>query len=352
MVAKPLSLFPLTGRFPDEARRRGEKAVLPQRGQGEFRAAGLREKRAHGRYFTAVNLFDTPHFRAWAENAGLPDATLVEPFAGRGDLVGMLSDLGLCRRVRAYDVAPASGGVERRDTLADFPRGRVVVTNPPWLARNSATRRGLPFPETRFDDLYKHSVDLCLRNADHVAAIIPASFLSSGLFRGRLLAVDVAAVPVFRDTENPTCLALFAPDPSADVVVYHGGRRVGKLSSLEKHLPNPSDRQASVRFNEPNGRLGLVAIDNTREASIRFCKGGELSRHSIGATSRMITRIAGNFGRNVGGLVDDLNEMLNRFRRKTDDVFLTPFKGLRKDGKYRRRLDFARAREFVLLCRP
>lgn len=312
------------------------------------------DKRADGRYFTEANLFDTAHFRAWAALSGLPRTTLIEPFAGRGDLPRMLRDLGLCRRVRAYDIAPAAQGVQRQDTLADFPRGRVVVTNPPWLARNSATRRGLPFPTTRFDDLYKHCLDICLKNVDYAAVIIPASFLSSRLFRQRLCAVDIANAPVFKDTENPTCLALFSPEESVDIAVYNGGKLIGNLSALERHLPRPTARDFSVRFNVPNGKLGLVAIDNTREASIRFCKGADLRDYSISETSRMITRIGGDFGKNaeqnIEQLAEKLNKRLAKFRRETNDVFLTPFKGLRKDGMYRRRLDFALARNFIHDC--
>ena len=304
-------------------------------------------KRARGRYFTAANLFDTPHFRQWAADAGLPRATLLEPFAGGGDIVRMLRELKLCNRARAYDIAPAAAGIEQRDTLANFPRrARVVVTNPPWLARNSATRRGLPFPQTRFDDLYKHCADLCLRNADYAALIVPASFLSSGLFRERLRVVDAAVAPVFRDTENPVCLALFSPEVGGMVSVYEGGKFVGALSELERHLPSPVFRRA-IRFNDPAGALGLVAIDNTRGPSIRFCDGRELAGYPIGDTSRMITRIGGDFGRNAGRFAAGLNESLSAFRSRTRDVFLTPFKGLRRDGMYRRRLDFALARDFI-----
>jgi len=39
--------------------------------------------------------------------------------------------------------------------------------------------------------------------------------------------------------------------------------------------------------------------------------------------------------------------MLSEFRKETHDIFLTPFKGLRKDLKYRRRLDYALARNIV-----
>lgn len=327
------------------------KPTLPhevKRRSGKTAAAG--DKRANGRYFTAVNLFDTRHFRAWAAQAGLPQATLIEPFAGRGDLVRMLRDLDLCGRVRAYDIAPAGQGVKPRDTLAAFPHGNVVVTNPPWLARNSATRRGLPFPATRYDDLYKHCLAICLKNADHVAAIIPASFLSSGLFRRRLCGIDIATRPVFTDTENPVCLALFSPQESADVAIHHSGAYVGKLSDFERHLPRPAGK-IPLQFNAPAGRLGLIAIDNTRAPSIRFCRGSDLRGYPIGNTSRMITRIAGEFDRNVNALAERLNEKMAEFRRETYDVYLTPFKGLRKDGFYRRRLSFGLAADFIRFYR-
>ena len=305
-------------------------------------------KRANGRYYTVANLFDTKPFREWAKLAGLLETTLIEPFAGHGDLVRMLRELNLCGRARLYDIEPAAKGIKCRDTLTSFPHNAgVVVTNPPWLARNSATRRGLHFPYCEFDDLYKHCLSVCLENADYVAAIIPASFLSSRLFRSRLCSVDIAAAPVFSDTENPTCLAMFSLKDSKDVSVYNGGKLVGKLSDLERHLPRSANNNTRVQFNIPNGRLGLVAIDNTRQASIRFCRGSELEGYPIGQTSRMITRISGNFGRNIGDFVESLNERFDKFREETSDVFLTPFKGLRRDGKYRRRLDYALAREFI-----
>ena len=304
-------------------------------------------KRADGRYFTRRNLFDTPCFRAWAAAAELPQATLIEPFAGRGDLIDMLSELGLCENFRAYDINPAAQRVTRHDSLADFPQGGVVVTNPPWLARNSATRRGLPFPETIHDDLYKHCLQTCLDNAGHVAAIIPASFLSAGVFRSRLRAVDMANMPVFQDTENPACLALFAPGESGDVAIYEGGNFVGELSVLERRLPRPK-RDIPMRFNAPEGALGFVAFDNTRAESIRFCRGEALRKHRIGATSRMITRIDLQFNCDLDSLIRKLNRRIQQFRRDTADVFLTPFKGLRKDApRLRRRMEFRLARKFV-----
>ena len=53
----------------------------------------------------------------------------------------------------------------------------------------------------------------------------------------------------------------------------------------------PSSRRP-LRFNDPEGDLGLIAIDNTRGPSIRFCEGRELAGYRVGGNSRMITRIA------------------------------------------------------------
>lgn len=48
--------------------------------------------------------------------------------------------------------------------------------------------------------------------------------------------------------------------------------------------------------------------------------------------------------------IDDLNDKFNKFRVDTQDVFLTPFKGLRRDGKHRRRLDHYMTRKILTIC--
>ena len=85
----------------------------------------------------------------------MPKTSILEPFAGANLLISSLKDMGLCHRADSFDIAPAHTDVKLRDTLTDFPTGyEVCITNPPWLAKNSATRRGLAFPETPYDDLY------------------------------------------------------------------------------------------------------------------------------------------------------------------------------------------------------
>ena len=319
------------------------------------------EKRASGRYYTRGNPFQLEPFQTWAEASNLAEQVTLEPFAGAKDIPQLIDAANLqCRDWVFFDIKPGAEGVVARDTLSDFPKGfNVCITNPPWLARNSATRRGLPFPEATFyDDLYKYALEQCLTHCEWVAAIIPEAFIRSGLFLRRLHDF-ISLVPqtqhstkqqnktrdtsyMFEDTEHPVGLALFAPDATSDVRIWRNNQFLGTMSELGRHLPLPSSNREIV-FNEPGGNLGLIAIDNTVSASIRFCPPEELEGYPIRVHCRSITKIG------VPWCVDieTLNARLKTIREKTHDVFLTAFKGIRRDGYYRRRLDWALARAIV-----
>ena len=331
------------------------------------------EKRANGRYYTRGNPFQLKPFQTWAKEINLEQQTALEPFAGAKDIPQLIGAAHLrCRDWAFYDIEPGAKGIVPRDTLADFPKGfNVCITNPPWLARNSATRRGLPFPEaTQYDDLYKYALEQCLTHCGWVAAIIPEAFIRSGLFQQRLRdfislvpqkqtsypadkeSKGVSAHPpdkggrgvsvMFEDTEHPVGLALFTPDATPDVRVWRNNQPLGGLGKLRTHLPQPS-RNRSIVFNDPNGNLGLIAIDNTVSASIRFCPPEELKDYPIRVHCRSITKIGVPWHVDI----DLLNTYLTTIREKTHDVFLTAFKGLRRDGHYRRRLDWALTRAIV-----
>jgi hypothetical protein len=305
-------------------------------------------KRLNGQYFTSENPFETEGFKEWAKECNLKESIILEPFAGSNNLIKMLREMDLVKDCASFDVSPQNEKVLYRDTLKDFPKGyNVCITNPPYLARNSAKRRQLPYPETQYDDLYKFAIEKALHNCKNVGAIIPASFLNSGLFRGRLSHYILLNNKMFDDTSHPVCLALFK-EHSSDVLIYENKELIGKLSELEKKLPSKLPTTANkfqMKFNEKLGNLGLIAIDNTLEPSIKFCKGNEINPEKILGTSRSITRIS--IDCDTEKLIKNLNEALSIFRKETHDIFLTPFKGLRKDFKYRRRLDYALARDLI-----
>ena len=321
------------------------------------------EKRASGRYYTRGNPFQLEPFQTWAKASNLAQQVTLEPFAGAKDIPQLVDAANLhCREWAFFDIHPGAAGIVQRDTLADFPRGfNVCITNPPWLARNSATRRGLPFPKsTRHDDLYKYALEQCLTHCGWVAAIIPEAFIRSGLFLQRLHDF-ISLVPqtqdktnyppnkggrgvsvMFEDTEHPVGLALFAPDATSNVRIWRNNRFLGTMNELRRHLPQPSSNR-SIVFNDRYGNLGLIAIDNTVSASIRFCPPEELKDYPIRVQGRSITKIGVPWGVDI----EMLNARLATIREKTHDVFLTAFKGIRRDGHYRRRLDWALSRAIV-----
>ena len=319
------------------------------------------EKRASGRYYTRGNPFQLEPFQTWAKASNLAEQITLEPFAGAKDIPQLIDAANLqCQDWAFFDIQPGAEGITQRDTLAAFPKGfNVCITNPPWLARNSATRRGLPFPEaTSYDDLYKYALEQCLTHCGSVAAIIPEAFIRSSLFLERLHDF-ISLVPqtqgttaeeskirdtsyMFEDTEHPVGLALFAPHVTPDVRIWRNNRFLGRLNELQRYLPPPSTNR-SIVFNAPDGNLGLIAIDNTVSPSIRFCPPEELKDYPIRVHCRSITKIGVPWRVDI----ETLNARLKTIREETHDVFLTAFKGIRRDGQYRRRLDWALARAII-----
>ena len=304
-------------------------------------------KRSQGQYFTMGNPFSLDPFSKWANKIGLSNHNILEPFAGANNIIKSLQSLGLVRNFVSFDISPADCDVTYRDSIKSFPEGyQVCITNPPWLARNSATRRKLPFPLTPYDDLYKHCLSLCLQHCDYIAALVPASFLHSNLFRDRLSTyILLHDEGTFNDTKNPVCLALFDKEASYETSIYYDNRFIGNLRSLEKHIP-ALNRGSTIKFNDARGQLGLVAIDSSKEPTIRFCEVAEIKQYPVKVSARFFVRIGCDIG-NISAAVVKLNERLDNFRNETCDLFFTPFKGIRRDGNYRRRMSFELARRFI-----
>jgi hypothetical protein len=250
--------------------------------------------------------------------------------------------------------------VIQRDVLNAFPsngaKHLIAITNPPYLAKNSAKRDGLSFPDTQYDDLYKLSLDVLLQHSQYVAAIIPESFLTSSLFHNRLFGVVSLNCKMFDDTEVPVCLALFSPAEEIatrkSFDIYRGNVLLGNYEDLlnKKRLILGSDGKLQIQFNAPKGSIGLIAIDSKKGASIQFVHGTEIDPRKVKSTGRSITRLSIDApikNTDIEAVIDHANIILGKLRKRTHDVFLTAFKGLRDDGKYRRRLDFVTAKMII-----
>ena len=305
---------------------------------------GEDNKQSRGQFYTVGNPFEHKVFLRWAALAGLPQAIILEPFAGQNSLIDHLRDLNLCLRFKSYDIEPRHKQVESRDTIGSFPQGfDVCITNPPWLAKNTATREGLEYQGGSYDDLYKQCLNKCLKNCKWVAILIPGSFIKSGLFTDRLTDFITLNSKLFSDTDHPVGLALFGPNKTNDVNVWFNDDRIGLLSEIKANTPQPDPDGVKLEFNNPEGNIGLIALDNTKEASIRFCHPDELGGYKIDQSSRSITRIKTPTSVNI----DKLNSILSEFRKKTGDTLMCCYRGIRLDGQYRRRLDWNIARGII-----
>jgi hypothetical protein len=319
----------------------------------------LNSKIELGQFYTRTNPFEHSRFVEWIR--AIPKVSqkkFVEPFAGSNSIIKMMTesfDSVVAESWSAFDIHPEAQEanlvpkvkLQKRDTLANFPEGfDVCITNPPYLAKNSATRKGSQIDFGVYQDLFEIALDRMLNNVPWVAAIIPESFITRDLFTKRLEFVISLNLEMFDDTEFPVCLAVFSPKETEGFEIWRGDTFIGQSQNLQAKVHEKlKDVQPRLfTFNDPNGILGLNAIDGTTNASIRFRRGEEIDSSKIKHTSRSVTRISSRLldahPKKLDAVIQRANEILNEYRTETQDVFLTSFKGLRSDHMYRRRLDW------------
>ena len=315
----------------------------------------MSNKIINGQFFTTTNPFTLVPFLMWLE--AIPEVikketVILEPFAGANNIPAMFSGLDLLTDNWAcFDIDPPKTNnysksiVTQRDTIKDFPTGyKLSITNPPYLGKTSAATKKLPFPDTKYDDLYKVCLECLLNNVDYVAAIIPETFIISGEFVDRLDTVISLTCKMFDDTKCPVCLALFNPTVTSTFKIYRMNTFLGTQEELKSYIPKPFLNH-SWKINDPQGTIGIKCVDGNDGPSVRFCRGDEIASSKIKISSRSETRVSGLYDDiNIDLFISTCNKILNEYRANTEDVFMAPFKNLRKDMKYRRRLDFATAK--------
>jgi hypothetical protein len=314
----------------------------------------LSNKIINGQFFTTTNPFMLKPFIEWLEQVpeDIRQSTLLEPFAGSNNIPAMLSNISfISKSWDCFDIEPPvvnnypQSKVVQRDTINNFPAGyKLSITNPPYLGKTSAATKKLPYPDTIYDDVYKLCLDRLLANVEYIAAIIPETFIVSGQFTDRLTTVISLTCKMFDDTKCPVCLALFNPEPTTDFKIYRLNELLGTHNELSKYIPKPLLAH-SWKINDPQGIIGLKCVDSNEGPSARFCLGSEIDSSKIKISSRSETRISTQETiSDLPRFLDKCNEILDEYRVNTKDVFLATFKNLRKDGWYRRRLDFATAK--------
>jgi len=309
-----------------------------------------------GQFYTEKNVFSHPAFKLWWNKIPLSNKKkVIEPFAGKNAIVDMLSGY-LETQFFSYDITPGRTDVILHDTLKDFPSGfSVGVTNPPFLAKNSATRHQVNIKIDPYQDLYEVCLKKCLDNLDYLAVIIPESFITSPYFKNRLYAVvSLTQKNIFKHTEQPVCLALFVKKETSNYSVYKNEDFLGNIKDIrkiEKSYLKQRKSNYQVLFHEPSGQLGFIATDSTL-SKMRLVEGKQIPDKEVNNLARLRLRILVLENKSPLQIDSDFlhrfNTFLASFRRETKDITLTSFKGLRCDGWYRRRMSFSKLKLLML----
>lgn len=165
--------------------------------------------------------FYTTNYEYILQSFSIPtDITIIEPFAGNGDLLDFAKSSN--HPFECYDIDPQKDYIIQRDTLSHPPSfsGKYVLTNPPYLAKNKSTDKEI-YTLYGCDDLYKCFIELLTRDVcEGGIIIVPLNFISSiragdtGL-RQRFVSVyhisriNIFEEQVFSDTTYTVCSIQF-----------------------------------------------------------------------------------------------------------------------------------------------
>ena len=316
------------------------------------------KKQNLGQFNTKNDVWLKPHILEFIMDSG--QDTIVDPFAGAGDLLYTFSD----HRWVGYDIDPKMGW-EVNDGLLDVPYwdNSIVVTNPPYLAKNSANRNDFDgykyFEDNNYEDLYQIAIYRVLAKYNHAVFIIPETFFQSKFFDEYIDMYTVIEENPFTDTDCPVCVVCFHKDDddfmkfsTNNFQIYKNDKYLFNKWTLDDTLGEElnSSVYAHLDFNNPKGCLGLRGVDGVGpENRIKFAHPSQLDydTNNIKESSRAITTI------DIDGVeVDELfiqtaNVFLHNLRAMSKDVVLSPFKNNNKLGRRRRRLDYYWARKII-----
>jgi len=320
-------------------------------------AAYSDKKRSLGQFFTKKHFWLKGHVVQFIKSANRNIA--FDPFAGSGDLLKAAKDIGFKETI-GFDI-DLDLNWELNDSLINIPRldNAIIITNPPYLTNYSAKRKKIYssvekyFASCDYDDIYKLAIDKCLENNDFVVAIIPETFINSGFCRaGRLSSVTIIEDKMFNDTDNPICVVCFDQKEKdlKDIRMYKNDKYLGTLEDFEGMRKTP-ENSIDIKFNALDGQIALRAVDTIHvERPIQFLRPEEMDYDwsTIKVSSRLITLIKMDIQPDrINKVIDLGNDILNDFRKNSADILLSPFKGNKKNGERRRRLDYRTARAIL-----
>jgi len=273
---------------------------------------------------------------------------VVEPFCGEGDLLIFNNEYEI------YDIDPKLSGCEKRDTLRNPPsyKDRLVVTNPPFLAKNKNTDKTI-YEKYNVGDLYKAAIKSILECNGGIL-IVPLNFFCDeddkirNLFFERfdIIRLNIFEETVFDDTTYTICSFSFKIKeedidydtiecnffPSKEVKYFDLKKETGwKMGSDFLEIIDNNNNIGIKRLRIggiPNSDLYLRAIDTgTDDGRISLSIKGE---HFFGKESdRSFATLLMDkkYTREQEIIIcENFNKILEYYRDKYNSMFLTNFR--------------------------
>jgi hypothetical protein len=312
-----------------------------------------------GQFYTRLDTWLTHPIKEFIQNnIHLCDSGILDPFAGDGHLLDVCKKVFQCS-THGLDINSQTAW-PYNDSLLHIPPSytSLICTNPPYLARHSASRKGvlehLPIPyfeTTHHSDIYQIALEKCLESARFVVAVLPETFILSPFSKRHLVCLSVLEKNPFTDTTVPTCVACFDrnfDEGEKQAKLYIDDIFILTLEEL-KNLQRKATGALKIAFNDPEGEIALRAVDGTNpEESARFMAAESMkySRNNIKESSRLMTYLSlKDVNSNLlPEILANANQILDTARHQSGGLIFSPFKGNNKIGKRRRRIDYATAR--------
>ena len=333
----------------------GISVMTVSRERGTVKYCDAKKTRG-GQFHTVRHAWLKPQVQRFIASAGRVD--IVDPFAGNGDIFAALRPLLPEADFVGFDLDPACAW-QINDSLKRVPKvdGAMVVTNPPYLAKHSAARKGVLhqvesyYRESGLNDLYLIAMRTCTAAYPRGVFIVPETFLNSGHVFAGIESITVILEDIFNDTDNPVCVVCYDRDHTGAPDVYVGDERIGRYPDIMALRPKPTGA-IDIRFNVIGAPVGLRAIDlPSAGKKISFMPAADMEYDTSGIkiSSRLMTfvKVAGVSSENVLDYCRRANRILAQLRERSHDAILSPFKGNAKDGTRRRRLDYELARAIL-----
>lgn len=284
----------------------------------------------------------------------------VDPFCGAGDLVKFFPQF----KWETYDKDPKYPNTTKRDTLINPPNytGKVVITNPPYIAKNKTKEFGDIFDKYHTDDLYKASIRSII-GCEKGIFIIPVNFFideDTRPIREEFLSqyivkrVNVFTKQMFDNTTYSVCAFDFYKGQKLEQdVLFHvdtGDEKIIKLNHEYGYKPGGKDfykikavknymfsRLLESGNNTFITNIRLYGLDTrTTKAHLEICDepyfGKSTDRVNATITSKL--KLTPNEEKR---LVESFNQGVEKLRKDNLDIF---FSNYRDFGRKRISLDF------------